>query len=184
MRRAVIRILDRLDGPLWRAVTSTLKTCGSEKSLALVSAPRTMSDAQDKDIIDLDAIDDQIGPDDREFAAALRKRPPTLRVVRETFGGRQWAFGHALRSRRIELSDICPDILQVIPGRFGPDYSPYLGGGNSLGLPHERSHLRMASWEITRPLAIAASASSIAWASALRSTLSNRVSAFFMILAY
>ena len=48
-----------------------------------------MPDAQDKDIIALDAIEDQIGPDNRELAAALRNRPPTLGVFGETFGSRQ-----------------------------------------------------------------------------------------------
>lgn len=61
------------------------------------------------------------------------------------FGRCDQLQGEALGGKRAELRDIAANGGQVGPRLFGPDYSPHLGGGNSLGVPQDSNQRFMAS---------------------------------------
>ena len=63
----------------------------------LVRSTGGVPDPQDEDRIGLDAVADQIGADDRQFAIASTDEPTAIRVLCEIFGRGDQLQGEALR---------------------------------------------------------------------------------------
>jgi hypothetical protein len=129
---------------------------------------------KDEDHFLLHAIPDEIGANDRQFAMMASDGAATIRVLGKILGRRDQLQCETLGGKGAEFGDIVANRGQVGPRLIGPDYSLRLGGSNSLGVPQDSNQRFIASWLMTRPAAISASARASAAASASSSISSNK----------
>ena len=130
---------------------------------------RAGADSQNHDALGLDPVADDVGPNHDQLAPLAARRPCPLGEIRKAFGRGDEARSETSGSRRIKLPDVIADAAQIARRLRRPDYSPHFGGGNSPGVPHDRSQRRMALCEMNLPAAISASASANAFSSAASS---------------
>ena len=99
-----------------------------------------MTDTDDVYNILLDAIADQIWPNQRQLPKPVAHRSPAIRKIR-SFAGVDEACGDALCGCRIELPNVDAYGLDVGQRLSRPDYARHKSGrGFSSGVPHFSSH--------------------------------------------
>lgn len=106
---------------------------------------RTMPDAHDLHAFQGDPVDDHIGPDERNLARPSNAaRPSAFWKMFESIAGGDDLHGDAGSRRRVSITDVVADVLEVRDSLWGEGYR-HFGGEDSLSVPHESSQRRTDS---------------------------------------
>jgi len=143
--------------------------------MRLGSTARRVANLHDEDSVALDPITHQIGLDKCDLSTAVRDRAPAIGMIAEAFTDRQKLLAKTLSREGFRFTgDVSDDRFNVGESAVGPDYFRHeYGVGSWLGVPRDFSHSTTRSCGTTRPAAMSASASAIAWRSASSSNSSK-----------